>query len=421
MSKKIKVGLIGLTLESHLSGIPGLRERMEGYLNHAAGKLAIPGVKVLRLGLVDHPEKARRAGDFLSGEQVEAVFVFFASGGEHQSLLPALVRPRVPVLILNLQPAPALNYQLISEMADGDKRKGEMLSFSQVRALARAAVVLNQSDLSYRIVSGWLEDDQAWEEITAWEQVIRARCQLRETRIGLLGNWECPDSADADIRNAVSRFSVQFEYIDKREIARNRELVKDEELGKKRTRFTDRDSGDLEETAEISCALDRAVAEHKIDLLVGCSSASEVWRKSILAKVHVPVFWEGGISGALACRILELLGSHGQIAALQSVDYLEEVLLWEHGAGVSSHQGEITCLGFIQDTGALPEMVVAQGISQGDEYPGMRIRYELPVRRFITEWAQSGAGDQCVIGTGYQAVSIMQLCEVLQIPCRKIC
>ena len=61
-SQQYKIGLFGIGLEAYWPQFAGLQERLTGYINVVAERLAKPGVSVVNLGLVDSPEKAQAAG-----------------------------------------------------------------------------------------------------------------------------------------------------------------------------------------------------------------------------------------------------------------------------------------------------------------------------------------------------------------------
>jgi L-arabinose isomerase len=51
-----KVGLFGIGLEAYWCQFPGLRERLEGYVEVVESKIAAYGAQVVNLGLVDTPD-----------------------------------------------------------------------------------------------------------------------------------------------------------------------------------------------------------------------------------------------------------------------------------------------------------------------------------------------------------------------------
>jgi hypothetical protein len=58
--EKIKLGLMGIGLDTYWAQFKGLKERLEGYQRFIAEKLGAFGCEVADAGLVDNPDKARR-------------------------------------------------------------------------------------------------------------------------------------------------------------------------------------------------------------------------------------------------------------------------------------------------------------------------------------------------------------------------
>ena len=56
----LKIGLFGIGLDAYWPQFPGLKERLEGYLQRVQHKLTRPGVEVVNLGLIDTPEQGLR-------------------------------------------------------------------------------------------------------------------------------------------------------------------------------------------------------------------------------------------------------------------------------------------------------------------------------------------------------------------------
>ena len=56
----LKIGLFGIGLDAYWPQFPGLKERLEGYLQRVQHKLEHPGVVVVNLGLIDTPGEGLR-------------------------------------------------------------------------------------------------------------------------------------------------------------------------------------------------------------------------------------------------------------------------------------------------------------------------------------------------------------------------
>lgn len=67
--------------------------------------------EVINGGLVDDAPKAVEAGDLFAREQVNLLICYTATYATSSQVLPAVQQAKVPVLILNLQPASSINYE----------------------------------------------------------------------------------------------------------------------------------------------------------------------------------------------------------------------------------------------------------------------------------------------------------------------
>ena len=66
--------------------------------------------EVISAGLVDDAPGAREAGDLFTRENVDLIMCYVGTYSTSSQVLPAVQRRSVPVLVLNLQPVPALDY-----------------------------------------------------------------------------------------------------------------------------------------------------------------------------------------------------------------------------------------------------------------------------------------------------------------------
>ena len=68
------------------------------------------GAQVVTAGLVDTAPAAQAAGELFARENVDLIVCYVGTYATSSQVLPAVQRRRAPVLVLNLQPAPALDY-----------------------------------------------------------------------------------------------------------------------------------------------------------------------------------------------------------------------------------------------------------------------------------------------------------------------
>ena len=108
--RDVKIGLFGIGNEAYWPQLKGLKRRLEGYVEVVAKRLQRPGIEVVNLGLIDSPSKALEAGHRFREADVDLIFLHVTTYALSSTVLPVVQRARVPVIVLNLQPAAAIDY-----------------------------------------------------------------------------------------------------------------------------------------------------------------------------------------------------------------------------------------------------------------------------------------------------------------------
>src|SRR5260370_22055503 len=114
---KLRIGLFGIGLDTSWPEFVGLKERLEGYLEVVHGRLKREHVEVVSLGLIDTPSKSLEAGHRFRREDVDLIFLYVTTYALSSTVLPAVQRAKVPVIVLNLQPAAAIDYASFNRMS----------------------------------------------------------------------------------------------------------------------------------------------------------------------------------------------------------------------------------------------------------------------------------------------------------------
>src|SRR5271168_356021 len=185
-----KIGLFGIGLDVYWPQFAGLKQRLEGYLGVVEGKLARPGVEIVNLGLIDNPVKALAAGHQFRAADVDVIFLYVTTYALSSTVLPVVQRARVPVIILNLAPAAAIDYESFNRMGDRTKMTGEWLAYCQACPVPEIANVFNRCRIPFFQVSGMLENDPiAWGEIAEWIAAARVVRIMEHNRLGVMGNY----------------------------------------------------------------------------------------------------------------------------------------------------------------------------------------------------------------------------------------
>src|SRR5690348_7883123 len=128
---RLKVGLFGIGLETYWPQFPGLRDALIEFTAKVARQIESSRTRVINLGLIDTPEKSLAAGHEFRKADVDLIFLYVTTYALSSTVLPAVRRAKVPVIVLNLSPAAAIDYERFNRLNDRTKMTGEWLAFCQ--------------------------------------------------------------------------------------------------------------------------------------------------------------------------------------------------------------------------------------------------------------------------------------------------
>src|ERR1700692_494765 len=143
--KQLRIGLAGLGLEAYWAQFEGLEARLQGYLSEVEQKIESPGRAVVNLGLVDTPQKAVAAGHSCRRNDIDILVVYVTTYALSSTVLPMVQRAKVPVLLLNLQPQAAIDYDTFNHLPDRTAMTGEWLAFCSACPLPEIANVFSRA------------------------------------------------------------------------------------------------------------------------------------------------------------------------------------------------------------------------------------------------------------------------------------
>ncbi|MDR0377838.1 MAG: L-fucose/L-arabinose isomerase family protein [Spirochaetaceae bacterium] len=472
-NRNIRVGLFGIGLDTYWDQFEGLKERLLGYQAHIAGKMAAFGVEIVSPGLVDNPDAARRAAELFREKRVELVFLSVSTYALSHTALPAVQGLGAPVVILNLQPVPAIDYKTFNALGDRGRMTGEWLAHCQACAVPEIASVFNNAHIPYDIVTGWLDEEAAWDEIGAWCGAARVRALLRDTRVGILGHYYCGMlDVYTDVARLSAVFGSHFELLEMDTLKAIWDSAGKAEIAGQRKRFADEfavspecDEYELDRAARTSFALERLVAEKRLGAMAYFYEGSPgndhenivssvIAGNTLLTAAGVPVAGDCEVKNAVAMKIMDCFDAGGSFSELYAMDFNDDVVLWGHdgpahpaiaegrvalvplpvyhgkpGKGLSIQMsvrhGPVTLLSVVQG----PEGSTFLLCAEGESVPGpvleigntnSRYRFSVPAREFVNRWSKAGPAHHCAIGVGHIAGKIEKLARLLGIECRKI-
>lgn len=472
MKKEMKIGLFGIGLNTYWGQFDGLLDRLEGYRRRIADRLGDMHAEVVDAGMVDEPAKAEAAADLLKENDVELVFLYISTYALSSTVLPVVSRLGVPVVVLNLQPTAAIDYDYINSMGDRGRMTGEWLANCQACSVPEVACVFNRLGIRYDIVTGYLDEQAVWEEIGGWVEAARVAYALRHNRMGVLGHYYCGMlDVYTDLTKMAGAFGTHFELLEMCQLKELRDSVTPEEVAAKlaefRTTFEvapECEPSELERAAVTSVALDKLVEKNDLGSMAyyyeGTGGndyenivTSVIAGNTLLTGRNIPVAGECEVKNAQAMKIMAEFGAGGSFSEPYAMDFEDDVVLWGHDgpAHFAIAQGRVGLVPLpiyhgkpgkglsIQMTvkhGPVTLLSVVEGaddifllVAEGESVPGKvlqigntnsRYRFPIGARAFMEAWSKAGPAHHCAIGTGHLARKIEKLGFLLSIPVVKI-
>jgi len=474
---KAKVGIFGIGLAAYWPQFEGLKERLEGYQRDVETRLAEMGADVVSAGLVDTAPGASAAGDLFARENVDLIICYVGTYATSSQVLPAVQRRKAPVVVLNLQPSPALDYP--------NTDTGEWLAHCCACCVPEISNAFARSRIQFNVVSGLLYPaegnaaqyyDRAWAEIADWVQAATVMRQVNYSRIGFLGHTY-PGMLDmySDFTMHQAQLGAHIELLEIDDLQARVEAVTGEEIAAKVEEIKrvfelaepGRDNISKPVTAEglnwsarVACGLDRLVADFNLNGLTyyyrGLDGnpneelgASLIVGNSLLTARGVPASGEGDLKTCMAMLMMDRLGAGGSYTEFYAMDFNEDFILMGHdgpghikisdgkpvlrglglfhgkrGYGISVEfkvkTGPITILGMTQTADGRLKLLAAEG----ESLPGptmqigntnSRLKFKLDPAEFMNRWAEEGPTHHCALGVGRQLGKIRKLARLLNL------
>jgi L-arabinose isomerase len=475
MKNQLRVGLFGIGLETYWPQFKGLKPRLEGYVRTVQKKLERPGVEVVNLGLVDNPVKGLAAGHKFREADVDVILLYATTYALSSTVLPVVQRAKVPVIILNLSPAAAIDYPKFNAMGDSTAMTGDWLAFCAACPVPELANVFSRARIDFHQVTGMLhEDPVCWDEVDAWLEAARVANVMFHNRLGLMGHYY---GGMLDIYSDTTLQCVTFgghlEILEVDELAALRRAVSAVQIKERVAKFkkvfavqADCSQAELERAAKTSVALDRLVKEHDLGSLAYFYSgtgnteneeaiSSIIIGNSLLTARGIPVAGEYEVKNAQAMKILDTFGAGGSFTEFYAMDFADDVVLMGHdgpghikiaegktkvralkvyhgkvGHGLSVEMsvkhGAVTLLSVVETVDGKLKLLVAEGRSVPGpilEIGNTNSRYQFSggARKFANDWNAHGPAHHCAVGVGHIAHKIEKLGKLLRIETARVC
>lgn len=471
----LKIGLFGIGLNTYWDQFEGLEQRLSGYVDEMADKLAGFGSEVVNLGLIDTPHKAFEAGSRFRREDVDLIFLYVTTYALSSTVLPVVKRAKVPVVILNLTPGAAIDYTAFNKMQNRTAMTGEWLAYCSACPVPEIANVFKRAAIPFYQITGMLHNDpHVWQQVEEWIAAAKVAHTMYHNTLGIMGNYY---GGMLDIYSNLTLQCVTFgghiEIIEVDELSGLRNTVQEIEVKDKIKEFQEQfdvqpDCSDfeLERAATTAVALDKLVAKYNLgsmayyhkgtgNLVNEDAMSSVILGNSLLTAAGIPVAGEYEIKNAQAMKIMDSFGAGGSFTEYYAMDFNDDVVLMGHdgpchpaiaegkikvkplqvyhgkvGNGLSvemsvSH-GPATMLSVVETAGGKIMFLVAEAESVAGPIleignTNSRYKFTIGARAFVETWNSHGPAHHCAVGKGHIASKIKKLGDLLGIETVRVC
>ena len=112
------IGFFSAGLDTYWDQFQGLLDNLTSYGNAISARIWQADVQVCNIGMVDSPAKAREGAARLKSAGVDIVFAHIATYCLSSTILPIALETGCPMILLNIQPAPAIHYATLNALGD---------------------------------------------------------------------------------------------------------------------------------------------------------------------------------------------------------------------------------------------------------------------------------------------------------------
>ena len=468
----MKAGIFSIGLDTYWGQFSGLLDNLNGYHAQIRDRIEAMGIELVDAGMVDNPEKAAGAAARFKTEDVEIIFLFISTYALSSTVLPVVQKAKVPVVMLNLQPVAQLDYASFNALGDRGKMTGVWLEHCQSCSVPELACVFNRANIDYHVVTGYLQEDAAWQDIQEWVDAAKVVTGMRENRVGVMGHYYCGMlDVYSDLTQQSAVFGNHFELIEMCEVVDLRRAVTEEETSAKLAEFNahfdvaeECEASELERAARTSVALDKLIEKHKLGSMAyyyeGSGEhanivTSVIAGNTLLTGRNIPVAGECEVKNVQAMKIMDLLGAGGSFSEFYLSDFVDDVVYLGHdgpahfaiaeghvglvpvpvyhgkpGKGLSIQMtvkhGPVTLLSVVQRG----DGSVLLQVAEGESVPGpilqigntnSRYKFSLGVKGFMNDWSKGGPAHHCAIGVGHVGDTIEKIAALLGIEILRVC
>ncbi|MEV8390116.1 MULTISPECIES: L-fucose/L-arabinose isomerase family protein [unclassified Streptomyces] len=445
VARKPRIGLVAGGLGAYWPQFPDLLPQLQRSADRVTERMREFDAEVVDVGFISDAQQGAEAAEKLRAADCDLIVGFLTTYMTATMLVPIAQRSGAPVLLINLQPTPAMDHASFDT--------GQWLAYCGACPLPEMANAFERVGVPFRSVSGYLEDERAWQRIGRWIRAAGVRAVLRNGRHGLMGHlYPGMYDVSTDLTMVPGHLGGHVEVVEFDDLRVRVEQVEDDDLRAKldetRALFELADSvveEDLRWAARVAVGLDRLVEDFDLDSLAyyhrGLDAeiherlgAGMILGSSLLTARGVPACGEYELRTSLAMLVADRLGAGGSFTELQALDFTAGVVEMGHdgpghlaisarkpllrglgvyhgkrGWGVSVEfdvrHGPVTLVGLGQSRDGRYRLVAAEG----EVVPGphleignttSRVDFGCDPGEWTDAWSASGVGHHWALATG---------------------
>lgn len=463
--RKTRIGLVAGGLGAYWPQFPQLLPQLKESTRHVVDRFERMDGDVTDVGFVSDPQEAVVAAEKLRQADCDLIVMFITTYLTSSMVLPIAKRAGVPVLVIDLQPTIKMDHATFGT--------GEWLAYCGQCSIPEIGNVFRRAGIPFRSVSGYLEQESAWERIGRWIRAADVRAALRHARHGLMGHVY-PGMLDVstDLTLLPTTFGSHVEVLEFDDLRVRVDEVTDIETADRvalaREIFIVDDSvveEDFAWGARVSVALDRLVDDFDLDSLAyyhrGLGGeqherlgAGMILGASLLTARGIPATGEYELRTTVAQLVTQVVGAGGSFCEIQALNFEDNVVEMGHdgpahlavssndpllrglglyhgkrGYGVSVEfdvqHGPVTLLGLGQDRDGSLAFVASEGVV----VPGpllaignttSRVDFDRDPGEWVDEWSGTGIGHHWSLSIGHHAADYKAAASLLGIDFRQV-
>lgn len=465
-----RIGVFGVAYYKYWEQFEGLLEEMQAKQAVLLEKLDKHAVEVTDFGLVDNVTSAYELVPRLQAANLDLIFcdmLTYATSSTFGIIIKSL---NVPIVLVALQPQPALDYANASTY--------QQLYNDDICALPEfTGVALRMGKKAPEVIIGTLHNDPVADaRIGEYCRIASVLHDLKTARIGHIGHpIEAMLDMHSDATMLTAHFGVHIVQCEAHEIVTPYQHTPQQAVEAEERRILDffdtpdpvsdpisekLRPEDLEVAARVSVALEHFVADRKLDGLAYYYDGEDnsdtrtvmsnlIVGNSLLTGAGFPMCGESDLKCCIAMFIMDRLGIGGSFAEFHPVDFIENFILVGHdgphnitiaqgkpvlrslkkyhgkpgfGAGVEFKikEGPITMLSISSTYNGRFRFVIAEGESMAGPIPptgntNTRGFFKPDVRTFLEKWVKEGPTHHFALGIGLHAETIKKIAGFLNI------